>query len=179
MKKWLVLLSRYEKINGLSIDTFHLIYPMIFRTRTLIIAAVIVAVISGLMYSYLYVRDGRVDDTMTVAPVGATMGKVAASQAPDGTYTVTIRSVLSTPEDTVLTLTPVTVSGTTTQETGAPDFRAPVNANTKVTLVDNANATTKDLGSLARTTPPVFEVTIEGGNITMVTEKESVSAVKK
>jgi FlaG/FlaF family flagellin (archaellin) len=163
--------------------------------RTVLLISLVCVGIAGSIYVFACSPWSKSDSS-----VPSPQAKVAASDTEDGTYIVRIRTITTTPEDTLITFTHVTyfegdsasssaaeevscsdaqpieacvptlTKGYYVRESGASTFMAPVTSGTEITLHDNSSASMEDIQKLNRQFDPVFEVVISNGNIESITE---------
>lgn len=172
--------------------------------KKLLWVALICVVAAAGIYSYAYWKVKTSVITHTSVPAA---GKLAAASVADGTYTVRIRSIMTTPEDTAITFshvtyfegaeasssaahdvpckdrpleacTPSLAYGYYVRASGAPDFTAPIPHQAAIVLKDNAHGSLRDLQNIQRDHDPVFDISIQDGNVVSVIERTPLPAGK-
>lgn len=167
--------------------------------KTILLIVLACVLIAGGIYLYAYTKRDTISPTTTSTQTGAN-AKVAASTVADGSYTVQIHSITTTPEDTSLTFrnveyfegaeasstaaedvtcekqplaacVPTLTKDYYVRDADTPDFTVPLTARTQIALRDEANATTDMLRNLKRQFDPVFDIEVKDGVVTLLTEK--------
>lgn len=181
-----------------SRSSIHRHYFPMMTSKKILLFTLVCVLIAASIYVFAYIKEQKVQQIRSNEETSK--GKVSVATIKDGTYTTQIHSIKTSPEDTTITFRHVTyfdgtaASSSATKEvpckdqplvacvptltrgyyvrkSEAPDFTAPVTAQTVITLKDQATASTKELRALERLFEPVFDVVILEGNIVSLSEK--------